>query len=138
MKTCLMQQTTTIASEGFVVSPSDSSVEGIDFFFNKKIQFLPIQVDETFPNLVIYDAGLCSIKVVAKNSFKNLTKLERLYLQYNKIELIDFGTFGDLTSLKILWLSSYKLLIKSEMLTSLLKFQFYRQQQNQENWSSFQ
>lgn len=106
-KTCYMQ-TKTINSKGFVISPADSSIDALTFYTNKKILFLPIRVDETFTNLIGYEAADCSLTAVSKINFKNLDKLLYLGLMKNQIERISSDTFEDLTSLEILVLGLLK------------------------------
>lgn len=104
LKTCLMHDTTTIDSEGFVISPADSSVLAMTFFHNKEISFLPIKVYKTFPNLEVYNAESCSLTSVSELNFKKLRKLKFLSLMDNQIERIKSDTFEDLALLETLWL----------------------------------
>lgn len=108
VKTCFLQQTTVINEPNLKISTDlDGSlfVRALDFFNNKKISFLPIQVDENFPNLLVYYADYCSIEKISKQNFKNLLKLKLLNLDNNKIQDIQGGTFGDLKNLEEISLS---------------------------------
>lgn len=122
-KTCLMQKTTSIFSTGFTIeSERDESVEGLECANNKKILFLPENVNEKFPNLVGYDVGSCAIKTVSKNHFKELYMLKELYLGGNQIEKISRDTFEDLISLERVSLHGNKLkMLNGEAFSGLTK-----------------
>lgn len=103
---CLMDGTTQINSTGFTItSPRRFEQMVIVFTQNKKIFYLPTNVDEVFPALTWYRAFDCSIKSVTKENFMNLIKLIYLDLGSNRIERIESNTFDDLTSMKYLYLS---------------------------------
>lgn len=100
-KTCRMDKVTKIVSAEFYISSiKDVNVEGLIFSENKKILFLPENIAEKFPNLLLFFAAECSLTEVYKNNFRNLSKLDHLDLALNKIERISSDTFVDLTSLQ--------------------------------------
>lgn len=76
---------------------------------NQKIEFLPILVDEKFPNLVVYKVKNCNVQKVVNENFNNLNKLEILELPANKIDHIAENSFKSLVNLKILNLNNNKL-----------------------------
>lgn len=99
-KTCQMGEasaaTTAINSTGFTISSeSDESVEGFNSWNNPKIEYLPEEISETFPNLIVLSAGSCSIKSVSKVNFRNLNQLRYVHLYRNEIERIDNDVFDD-------------------------------------------
>lgn len=102
---------TKIDSEEFTIlstgEPTNLSILGLSFYSNKQISFLPVQVDVTFPKLVGYSAGSCSIKTISKTNFKNLRNLKDLSLRMNQIETIENDTFEDLIALEVLWLGKF-------------------------------
>lgn len=99
-KTCSIGETTAIDSTGYTFSStSKSTVEALTFNYNKKVEFLPENVAATFPNLLAFNAEICSIKSISKNNFKDLNKLKSLNLASNQISAIFRGTFDDLASL---------------------------------------
>lgn len=103
---CLMDQSTSINTSRFTISSApDDSVGGLNFVGNRKISYLPISIDKVFPNLIIINARACSIKLIMRANFINLSKLKALSLSYNQIEKIETKTFFGLTSLKYLDLS---------------------------------
>lgn len=101
-----MQNMTSIDHFGLTIaSVKDDSLNGLTFYGNKKVYFLPINLAKSFPKLVAYGADECSIKIISKDNFKALNKLTYLGLQDNFIERIQTNTFEDLTSLEGLTLS---------------------------------
>lgn len=105
LKTCRMRSSTSINSFGIIIESSkDESVKGLSFYTNKNISFLPVNVAEVFPDLEGYSADDCSIKIVSKIYFQNLSKLTTLGLSNNLIERIPTNTFEDLTSVEIITL----------------------------------
>jgi Leucine rich repeat len=104
-KTCFLQQATINAQGYFIASENDLTMKNLEFYFNREIRFLPVKVHKKFPNLMMINANYCSIKLIAKENFEKLNKLERLYLSGNHIEEIVTNTFEDLTSLEYLYLS---------------------------------
>lgn len=99
-KTCIMNNFTTIKSQGFTIgSARNETVSGMTFWGNRNISFLPDDVHKKFPNLKIFFAQNCSIKAISKDNFKNLTKLIFLSLSDNQIKTIRYDVFNDLTSL---------------------------------------
>lgn len=106
--TCVMTATTVINSVGFLITtPRNDSVEGFLSIFNKKIEYLPENMAEQFPNLVFIQAQDCSIKAISKQNLKNLKRLRFLALIQNSITKIESDTFGDLLALEELWLSEF-------------------------------
>lgn len=77
----------------------DDSVQFLSLLFNKKIFFLPVNVSQSFPNLLIYHAGHCSIETIKKINFEAMSTLRWLFLDGNQLERIDSDTFDDLTDL---------------------------------------
>lgn len=102
--TCVMDRQTVIDALGRKISTMNVDLKGLTFGGNKKIKFLPENVNEIFPNLVTFGAEACSLKIITKENFKMLTKLQALHLEGNGIEAIDNNTFEDLASLKWLFL----------------------------------
>lgn len=104
MKTCNLRRSTSIDSEGIKISPDDESMQGLEFDFNKKIKFLPVEVSETFSNLLAYSAYDCSLTSIKKANFAGLNKLKSLQLNGNQISSINSETFEDLIALELLYL----------------------------------
>jgi Leucine rich repeat len=102
VKTCKMLETTVIDDNNVNISRRDETVNGLRFDWNKKIAFLPVRLNDTFPNLIGYSVMACSIKEVSKKNFEGLRKLVLLRLSNNQIEKISGGTFEDLVSLRTL------------------------------------
>jgi hypothetical protein len=101
-KFCFMQTSTTIATEGVLISLRDPYITELNFNLNHKISFLPVRVHKAFPSLINYMAAGCSLKSIGRESFKNLNNLRVLLLQSNQITTIYNDTFTDLLSLEYL------------------------------------
>lgn len=106
---CFLNGTTVIAQKDktfhFML---DHSVSGLYFNENKEIEYLPVAVHSTFPNLVEYQANDCSIREISRKNFAKLYKLNYIRLHFNKIEKITSDTFADLPLLRGIALSKIK------------------------------
>jgi Leucine-rich repeat (LRR) protein len=102
---CDMLQTTSINSRGVTISMQDNEMDAILLFDNKKVSFLPENIDQSFSNLKFFYAENCSVKEVSYANFKGLDKLTTLYLNFNQIEKITSDTLKDLRKLEELALS---------------------------------
>lgn len=101
--TCYMTATTLIDSSDYTISSDrNESIAALDFYGNKNILYLPINVDENFPELIAYDANFCAVKEISKKNFKGLSKLTHLHLTNNQIETISGDVFEDLIELEYL------------------------------------
>lgn len=92
-----------------ILTSINVNVRGLVIKHNKFIEYLPEKVNENFQNVIAYDAWNCSVKSISTENFRNMRKLEGLYLPYNQIEFIDERVFDDLVSLKILRLDYNKI-----------------------------
>lgn len=100
-----MMTETAINDTGFLITtPRDDSVGGLSLHNNKKVEYLPENTAEKFPNLKILHAQGCSIKSVSRQNFKNLKTMRYLVLQNNEIQKIESDTFLDLVALEKLYL----------------------------------
>lgn len=90
-----------------VNSTLNNDVIGISFDKNTNVQFLPINVYESFPDLIIYGASYCRIQAVIKENFQLLNKLTHIHLSGNKIETIPGNLFEGLESLKKIFLGKF-------------------------------
>lgn len=107
-KTCFMNESTVINSSDFTISSfRDESIARLDFFSNRNIFYLPVNVSESFPKLSFYNAQNCSIKFISNKNFKGMFELKKLYLDNNGIEKICSDTFED--SLVLEWLTLGKI-----------------------------
>lgn len=78
---------------------------------NKLTKQLPIEVTETFPNLIAYTVKNCSLTFIEKPYFRNMSKLKLLILSHNPINNIVHGSFDDLVELEILLLTSNRIFL---------------------------
>lgn len=105
-----------IEAHGFTIdSPRNEFIEGLFMGWNEQVDYLPENISERFPNLVVMDAVYSSINSISKANFVNLTSLQRLYLRGNRIQRIDDDTFSGLISLTVLELSEI-LKVKSDLM----------------------
>lgn len=88
-----MPSTVIDSTDFLITSARDETVEGFDTSRNKNVEFLPINLGEKFPKLIILSASGCSIKGIAKENFKGLNMLRHLLLIRNQIERVDDDTF---------------------------------------------
>lgn len=103
---CYMTVATSINSNDFkILSSGNESIKALTFFENRKIQYLPVDIYKSFPNLTEILGHSCSIRSLYKDNFRNLWMLKELWLIDNQIERINSDTFEDLTALEWLDLS---------------------------------
>lgn len=106
IETCFLDGDSVIDNVGFELrSPRSESTIGILFEHNKRIEFLPENTNEIFPNLVGLTAMGCAVKAITKANFRNMKKLLELHLSHNRIQSISSDAFEDLVSLHFLFLS---------------------------------
>lgn len=102
-KCCFLDNTTSIDTANSSFSGiRDDSVREINFAHNKKIFFLPIRLNDKYPELRSYDAANCSVKAVSKQNFERMVNLKYLKLSRNEIETLDSNTFEDLANVNYL------------------------------------
>lgn len=98
---CKMEWKTSIFSQDVVTSPQvDEVITGVSFWHNRKVQFLPLNVGKTYPNLIGYMPEACSLTSISRVHFQNMTNLRALWLNENQIEQINGDTFSDLPKLE--------------------------------------
>lgn len=105
IKICYLSPTFINSTDYLNASYRDETVEAIDALRNRKIDYLPRNIGEFFPNIVALDAAHCSIKEITKENFKGLSKLRLLRLASNKIEKIDDDAFEYIPAVEQIWLS---------------------------------
>lgn len=87
-------ESTAINSTDFrITSERDEDVQRFYASFNDKLEYLPANLGETFPNLTELHANVCAIKEISKENFEGLNQLRELHLNFNQIESIDNDTF---------------------------------------------
>lgn len=92
-KTCHMNSTVIDSKDFLITSDRDDAVEVFYAFENRKLEYLPRNLGDKFPNLLGLNAAHCSITEVSKESFKGLGKLLQLRLYGNQIEKFVDDTF---------------------------------------------
>lgn len=108
-KTCFMDESTVINLTDFTISEfQDETIARLDFFGNKQIFYLPVNVSQSFPKLLFYNAQNCSIKNISRENFEALFESKKLYLDNNEIDRIQKDTFEVLQMLEWLTLSMFE------------------------------
>lgn len=100
LDTCFINDATISSPDVSCSEPRNVSVKGLSLCQNKNINYLPVKIARSFPNLLGYCAAECNIKAISKENFRKLVHLVELLLLRNKIEVILRDTFEDLTSLE--------------------------------------
>jgi chorismate mutase len=120
-RTCIVYNQA-IDNVGFTIASSaDSSVEGFNIQNNTKIEFIPENLSEKFPNLINVQIFNCSLKSIDEHHFKGLRNLVTVYLAFNKIERIDSNAFKDNVKLEQLTLNNNNIKYLSEDLFNSLR-----------------
>ena len=109
IQACKIENQKIDAEDFSIAADPNRDFQAIHIWNNKEVKFLPENIVECFPRLMLYDVSDCSIKIVNDKYFKALNKLEVLTLQRNEIELIDGNTFKDLRKLQKLLLEQNKI-----------------------------
>jgi hypothetical protein len=99
-----MQKYTEIDDPYEKISTMDAKMQGLTFYGNKHVEYLPVGVSKNFPALVAYSAVRCSITAISKKNFRGLKNLLSLSLSRNYIETIFADTFDDLEQVEIILL----------------------------------
>lgn len=110
--TCFVQPPTEI-HDAEQLSKPDTIVKGFIVEAKHQMKFLPENVGETFPELIVFRAE-GSFKLVGKRNFVKMPNLKLLVLQNSEIVSIPNNTFDDLRKLKYLRLTSNRLVDVSE------------------------
>lgn len=89
------------------IQPRNNSVLGL-MITNQSTIYLPINVNQTFENLLAYKASKTLITSISRENFRGLSKLKILDLSENRLRKILNNTFVDLISLEYLILSKFE------------------------------
>lgn len=100
-----MNDITEISTTGVMIgSLQNTSIAGFNLEHNKKINYLPENTGEKFPNLIGFSAFDSGVKEISKANFANLVLLKELHLSKNVKSKINSNTFEGLLSLKAIFL----------------------------------
>lgn len=106
LQTCFIQHQKTNQLGATIGSPFEQNCTGL-WFDGNKMSYLPINIGDKFPNLQAISAEECGLKAVGWEDFKDLTKLEILWLTKNSLEMIPGNTFRDCVNLQKVYLSEF-------------------------------
>lgn len=119
--TCHIEEKT-IDDEDFTISSSKNySTLALKIESKKGVKFLPTNIFDVSPKLEVVRVSDCSVKTVNEKHFEGLSELTIINLVKNNIENIVSDAFGDLVSLKYLYLSFNKIRSLSRSTFSALK-----------------
>lgn len=90
---CFMRFIAINSTDFLITSPRNELFVVFFARYNKKLQYLPSNLGEKFPNLLSLFADGCSIEELSKENFKGLNKLNYLELSDNQIETINDDVF---------------------------------------------
>lgn len=106
---CYLNKTSEIREENVELGGiKNLNVSTILFNGNKKIEFLPVKVFKTSPNLKAFLAIGAAIKKISASNFAGLSNLRYLTLRGNKIQFIPDDCFQGLNHLQDINLSTKK------------------------------
>lgn len=88
---------------------SDSDVHTL-FAFNSVSPYMPKTLGFVFPNLKTILMTKTSLHMIEFRDFKNLKKLQRLYLPENQIEKVSFCTFRYADNIEVIDLSGNRII----------------------------
>lgn len=88
-----------------ITSTSNLTVDVFDIQNPLLVTYVPENIAEKFPQLIVLQVINCTIEAINDKSFSNLKKLKYLHLPMNEIEVIDRNAFKDLVKLE--WLSLF-------------------------------
>lgn len=115
LKSCSIIQT--IGNEDYVLdSDVDDTIEEFIIRKMKKVQFLPVNISDKFPNLKLLEVNDCGLTVVRSFYFKNMFNVQRMDLNHNEIDTIEVDAFKDLVSVERLFLEYNSILTLDEKL----------------------
>lgn len=105
--TCAVTNYTAIDSPDSIISGTQNNeIDELNLSYNRKVKFLPVSLNQKFPNLKFYQASRCSLHEISKKNFEQLINLRELRLSRNEIEIIQSDTFQGLTKLTEIYLGT--------------------------------
>lgn len=89
----------------FVADTNDGSIDTLFIKHQQNVEFLPVSIDERFPDLETYEVINTPVQKLSKKNFKKMFQLKYLKLDRNGIEVIRSDTFEDLINLTYIFIS---------------------------------
>lgn len=80
-------------------SKTNDDVQGL-MLRNQNISYVPNEIAKFFPNLIRYEVSNSPLRVVLKDNFKGLRKLETLIIAYTLVTSLNPDTFDELSNLQ--------------------------------------
>ena len=110
LNTCTLEPECGITEKDFTIADAQNlTVKAFTMQEDVKALYLPGNLFEKFPNLVVYHLEKSAIKEITENNFKGLHELTQLILAYMQIKHIDSNAFKDNSKLEYLRLDSNRI-----------------------------
>lgn len=123
LRTCFIQDQGIDDVGSLISTPIDATIESFSIKNAnqaKKVEFIPENIAEKFPQVIAIGIYECAVKLICENNFKNLRKLKYLNLGENLIKTVDKNSFKDLVELEMLSLNNNQIEYLSEHIFSSL------------------
>lgn len=99
---------------------SSSKVKGFQMTSSNEVKFLPENLVEKLPRLLVYDVRSTAVVSVEKKHFRDQLDLEYIDLSENKIEKVSNEAFSDCENLLFLYLNDNKIkVLATDIFSSL-------------------
>lgn len=109
ISTCVISNQT-VDSEGTVLNGTSSSkVKGFQMTFSDDVKFLPENLVEKLPRLIVYDVRSTAVTSVEKKHFRDQLDLKYIDLSENRIKSVSSEAFSDCENLVYLYLNDNKI-----------------------------
>lgn len=92
-----------------ILDTSDSFIESFYIDNDKNVKFIPENVGEKFPNVIVFHVVKTGLTSIAAKDFRNLPNLKEIELNDNEIERVNRNTFKYLLQLEHINLASNKI-----------------------------
>lgn len=106
---CNIENQTIKKEESRIISPFNVTLKAFSIKNNYDVKFIPVNIGEKFPNILVFQIFNCSVKKIGKTHFNNLFQLRQIVLTNNVIAEVDDQPFQNQRQLEWLSLSNNKI-----------------------------